>query len=393
MPMARTENVTCNWLCGCDGAHSTVRKQLGFEFAGDFEPNDWMLADMHLDGDISSDEISGYWHRDGVLILFPFAPGRFRVIADLGAAPSPASRPIRHWPMRKRVVDERGPGGLKLHDPVWLAGFRIHERKVNEYSHGNVFLSGDAAHIHSPAGGQGMNTGMQDAFNLAWKIALVHHGKARRELLASYTQERSEVGEMVLRNAGLFTRVATLRNPVLQFMRNHLMALAGKLNAVQERAISSLCRNWTFIIRTARSTATMQATHGATRCMSAIACRMRTWPARTARPIRLLDAIRGTGYTLLCCLPTNDDGHDARHADAARGSGRKTSAGTIKSVFVLPNGSSASQHASPMIAACWSTNSKTGSRTAWTSRNTAIALVRPDGYIAFRGTRRVRGAN
>ncbi len=77
------------------------------------------------------------------------------------------------------MVDERGPGGIKLHDPVWLAAFRINERKVSDYRRGRVFLAGDAAHVHSPAGGQGMNTGMQDAFNLAWKLALVLRGAAK----------------------------------------------------------------------------------------------------------------------------------------------------------------------------------------------------------------------
>src|SRR5262249_50480158 len=139
-----------------------------------------------------------------------------------------------------KLVDERGPSGLRLHDPFWLSGFRIHERKVEEYSKGRAFLCGDAAHIHSPAGGQGMNTGMQDAFNLAWKLALVHQGHARPSLLKSYTQERNAVGEMVLHSAGIFTRVATIRNPVLQSLRNHLISIAGKFSAVQRRAVSQL---------------------------------------------------------------------------------------------------------------------------------------------------------
>src|SRR5207302_4442356 len=114
------------------------------------------------------------------------------------------------------IVDERGPGGVRLSEPHWLSGFRIHERKVADYRRGRCFLAGDAAHIHSPAGGQGMNTGMQDTWNLAWKLALVQAGRARPDLLDSYSQEREEVGEMVLRNAARLTRVATLRNPVGQ---------------------------------------------------------------------------------------------------------------------------------------------------------------------------------
>src|SRR5262245_609829 len=236
----REEVVTSTWLAGCDGAHSTVRKQLAISFAGEFEPNDWMLADVHVDGPIAPDEISAYWHSRGVLIFFPMSPRRFRVIADLGKAPGTDKPADPTMDDVQRLVDGRGPAGIRVHDPIWLSGFRIHERKVNEYQKGRAFLCGDAAHIHSPAGGQGMNTGMQDAFNLAWKLALVQKGQAKPSLLASYTQERSAVGDMVLRDAGLFTRVAMIRNPVLQFMRNHMMALAGKLSAVQERAIAQL---------------------------------------------------------------------------------------------------------------------------------------------------------
>src|SRR6185436_11744804 len=95
------------------------------------------------------------------------------------------------------LVEQRGPGGVILSDPVWLSGFGVNERKVEDYREGRVFLAGDAAHIHSPAGGQGMNTGMQDAINLAWKPALVEHGLAAPALLASYSVERSRVAAQV----------------------------------------------------------------------------------------------------------------------------------------------------------------------------------------------------
>jgi hypothetical protein len=191
------ETLTTDWLIGCDGAHSVARKQLGLQFTGEAEPNDWVLADVHIDGEIANDEISAYWHSDGVVIFFPFAPGRFRVIADLGRAKGPEKPADPSLADAQQLVDRRGPQGLRLHDPVWLSGFRINERKVAQYSKGRVLLAGDAAHIHSPAGGQGMNTGMQDAFNLAWKVALVQKGLGQSSpLLASYTTERSAVGEM-----------------------------------------------------------------------------------------------------------------------------------------------------------------------------------------------------
>ncbi len=154
-----------------------------------------------------------------MFLVFPISPGRYRLLADL--PPSGAEHPPT--PTLEQVqalVDRRGPAGSHLFDPIWLAGFRINGRKVASYRHGRVFLAGDAAHIHSPAGGQGMNTGMQDAVNLAWKLALVERGSCRDSLLDSYSPERSYVGDQVLKGAERLTSVATLKNPVAQRLRN-----------------------------------------------------------------------------------------------------------------------------------------------------------------------------
>ncbi len=125
-----------------------------------------------------------------MFVIFPISPGRYRVIADLPAtgAQHPADPTLQEV---QAIIDRRGPSGLKAFDPIWLAGFRINGRKVASYRHGRVFLAGDAAHVHSPAGGQGMNTGMQDAFNLAWKLAMVVQETCDERLLESYSPERS----------------------------------------------------------------------------------------------------------------------------------------------------------------------------------------------------------
>jgi 2-polyprenyl-6-methoxyphenol hydroxylase-like FAD-dependent oxidoreductase len=193
------ETVESSWLIGCDGPHSLVRHQLGLEFHGDTLVSDWILADVNLDGGAKPDAVEIYWHADGVLAIFPIARDRFRVIADFGAA-NAAARMDPTLEEVQEVLDRRGPGGIRVSSPRWLAAFRINERKVMRYRVGRAFLAGDAAHIHSPAGGQGMNTGMQDAFNLAWKLALVCRGEGRPEpLLDSYSAERSAIGDVVLK--------------------------------------------------------------------------------------------------------------------------------------------------------------------------------------------------
>jgi 2-polyprenyl-6-methoxyphenol hydroxylase-like FAD-dependent oxidoreductase len=214
------ETVIADWLLGCDGAHSIARHTLGVPFAGETMNSDWILADVHMTGYPFPDtEASVYWHKDGAFVIFPISPGRYRVLADL----PPTSGTIAPEPELKEVqaiIDQRGPGGLKAFDPIWLAGFRINGRKVANYHSGRVFLLGDAAHVHSPAGGQGMNTGMQDAFNLSWKLAMVIRGASAERLLDSYSPERSGVGDEVLKAAARLTTIGTLKNPALQVIRN-----------------------------------------------------------------------------------------------------------------------------------------------------------------------------
>ncbi len=237
----RRETPRLDWLVGCDGAHSTVRHALALPFLGETLQSDWLLADLHLSGlPTPPNELAMFLHQDGVLATFPIGAGRYRIIADIGKStgPHPAEPTLAEI---QAVVDRRGPGGVKLGDPVWLSAFRINERKVKDYRAGRVFMVGDAAHVHSPAGGQGMNTGMQDAFNLAWKLALVCRGTCRPEpLLGSYSAERGAVGEMVLSDAGQLTAVAMLKNPLAQAARNFAASTLLGLPAVRKAMAARL---------------------------------------------------------------------------------------------------------------------------------------------------------
>ncbi|WP_291363050.1 FAD-dependent monooxygenase [Acetobacter sp. UBA5411] len=213
----RIEVLEAGWLIGCDGAHSFVRNRLGLTFGGETLPTGFVLADVHVTGlAIPPDEPAIFWHPDGAVMFFPISRSHYRIIADLGSAPL-------HTPSLKEIqtiVDRRGPGGIILSDPVWLSDFGVNERIVQDYRKGHVFLAGDAAHIHSPAGGQGMNVGMQDAFNLAWKLALVERQKANPSLLDSYNIERSRVARQILADSGRMTTVVLLKRHLAQRVRN-----------------------------------------------------------------------------------------------------------------------------------------------------------------------------
>jgi 2-polyprenyl-6-methoxyphenol hydroxylase-like FAD-dependent oxidoreductase len=235
-----TETLAADWLAGCDGAHSAVRHGLGFGFEGTTQPSDWYLADGHITGLESQDRLHIFWHKDGILAFFPITEGRWRVVADLGPAQENTHRADPTLAEIQSLLTLRGSGSIVIKDAYWLAAFRINERKVKQYARGRVFLAGDAAHIHSPAGGQGMNTGMQDAFNLAWKLSLVIGGICKPSLLDSYSVERSAVGDRVLRNAGHMTDAAVMRNPVAQGLRNAVVKFAFGFPQLAHRAANTL---------------------------------------------------------------------------------------------------------------------------------------------------------
>jgi 2-polyprenyl-6-methoxyphenol hydroxylase-like FAD-dependent oxidoreductase len=232
---ASEETVETGWLIGCDGAHSTVRHLLGMEFHGETLPIDWLLADIHLEGVARAPEINVVWHPDGLLATFPIEENRYRIIANVGRAedaPVHAGDPT--LADVQEILDQRFPGGVRAADPVWLSRFRINERKVADYRSGRVFLAGDAAHVHSPAGGQGMNTGMQDAFNLAWKLAMVVRGETAENLLGTYSPERSPIAEAVLKATGRMTSMVTMENKLGQSLRNRTAAFILGLAPVRK---------------------------------------------------------------------------------------------------------------------------------------------------------------
>lgn len=197
------ETATFSFVVGCDGGHSKVRDLVGTRLAGSFDGASFLLVDCDADHALDRARIYLILHPDGLFALFPLPGGRVRLVVQLpgkleaGAEPTLADA--------QHLSDVRTGGALALRNPRWVTSFEIHEAQVPQYRFGRAFLTGDAAHIHSPAGGQGMNTGMQDAFNLAWKLRLAWAGAAAPGLLDSYHAERHPVGARVIRNAGVMT--------------------------------------------------------------------------------------------------------------------------------------------------------------------------------------------
>ncbi len=242
-PDGTEEKIEASWLIGCDGAHSTVRHGLGMNFEGNTMLNDWALADLHIAGFPGPAAANIYWHAQGVLATFPLGGTRYRVIADMGRVA------VRKYRRASCSYTGGNAGGVKRSRPegigskrsVWMSGFTINERKVADYRAGRIFLAGDAAHVHSPAGAQGMNTGMHDAFNLAWKLALVSRGLCAAEpLLTSYSVERSAVAKLVLEVTGRATTMALMKGEATQAIRNHIASLVFGFAPVQREVAKVL---------------------------------------------------------------------------------------------------------------------------------------------------------
>lgn len=228
------EQLRAAWLVGCDGAHSAVRKLLALPFEGETYEDEFVLGDVKIAWDMRDDRIHSFLGETGLIGCFPMPEGRHRVIASLPLETrGNASEPTLDDLQTLFALNTTANG--KLSDATWLARFKVHCRQVSRYRDDRVFLAGDAAHIHSPLGGQGMNTGIQDALNLGWKLAEVHRGHARGLLLDTFEEERHAVGRSVLRSTDAATRLANVKSPAAKSMRNELGRFLGSLELFQQR--------------------------------------------------------------------------------------------------------------------------------------------------------------
>jgi 4,5-epoxidase len=191
------EEVSASWLVSCEGAHSLIRKQAGIGFSGKSYPLAFCMADVAIDGPIDHGHVNAWFHRDGQIAALPLSgEGRFRVFAEIDAQ-SAANQKVTLDQIREMWRRRVPRADLTLRDPRWISEFRINCRMADRFHSGRVFLAGDAAHIHSPAGGQGITTGTQDALNLAWKLGRVVRG-APESLLDTYEDERMPQARAVL---------------------------------------------------------------------------------------------------------------------------------------------------------------------------------------------------
>jgi 2-polyprenyl-6-methoxyphenol hydroxylase-like FAD-dependent oxidoreductase len=230
------QELTARYVVGCDGAHSAIRRLLGLSFAGAAYDASFMLADIDTNATLPGDEMQLCPSELGPVAVFPMSATRRRIVATVQRTEEGAPT----LPMVQQVLAERGPPGLQAQGLHWSSYFRVHHRHVETLRLGRIFVAGDAAHIHSPIGGQGMNTGLHDVWNLAWKLELAVRGRSGGQLLDSYTAERLPVIKSVIDMTHFMTQVMTTPSKLAQAVRDTVLPMVSRLAPFQHTFVQRL---------------------------------------------------------------------------------------------------------------------------------------------------------
>lgn len=390
--------VRARYLAGCDGAHSEVRRSAGIPFTGGRYPQTFLLADLEATG-LEPDAAHVWLGAGDPLFFFPLrTPAAWRMLTPRpggqgsasegegveGEGVASAAEPVETAELQQ-VVEAATGGRVRLAAPVWSTAFRIHHRHAATYRAGRAFLAGDAAHIHSPAGAQGMNTGIQDAVNLGWKLALVCRGRAPETLLDTYDAERRPVGAFVLRFTDRAFTAATSTAPVVRFARTHLapraltvVAHLPRLRAVAFHVVSQLSIRYPDLLGTGTGPV-VGAGPGLRRRVRARLPGPRPGPGERLPDVRvrvagqdrwLHDCLTEPGFHLLLCGPSD------RWDETALGALR-SGYGDLVRVHRLTR-----QPGHPDGGVLLDVDGSAGRRLG--VRHTAYLLVRPDGHVALR---------
>ena len=231
------ETIPAQFLVSCEGAHSLVRKQAGFSFSGATMPLRFLLADVTIDWDLSPNEVQVWFHQDGAFAALPFGAQKWRLIIECAEDPNEVAEEVTLALVQNLAAQRTSKGEIRVRDPLWLSDFRINARMVDRFRDRRLFVAGDAAHIHSPLGGQGIATGIQDATNLAWKLAAFLREGAPDALLDTFDEERKPIARLVLRGTSAGSSIAFAMNPIARFVREQLVFPVLRTPFVQRRLI------------------------------------------------------------------------------------------------------------------------------------------------------------
>jgi 4,5-epoxidase len=234
-----------SWLVGCDGAHSRVRELAGVEFPGAPLADRFLLVDVHADLPLSRHTIYVWLDGDSVFGAFPL-PGQdmWRLMAPTADPGTVADLLMTDEAIlaevTRQLAERTGCDPSLIRDPDWVASFRVHRRLAETYRNGRILLAGDAAHVHSPFGGQGMNTGIGDAENLGWKLAMVLSGTAEPALLDSYEAERRPIAAKALKSTSAASNLILGNHVFARLLRDRVVVPLMNKASMQRRVWENL---------------------------------------------------------------------------------------------------------------------------------------------------------
>lgn len=372
--------VRARYLVGADGAHSTVRRLAGIPFEGAAYPEHFVLADLDLDWALTHDAAHVWIGGPQLAAVLPLpAPERYRVVLPLASATElpTAATEAELGDLAVSLLRQRTGLPLRVRGaPIWASTFRIARRQAASYRAGPVFLAGDAAHVHSPVGGQGMNTGLQDACNLGWKLALAAQGLAAPGLLDTYQAERAPIAHRLLRNTDLATRAVLAQNGVMREMRRYVIPRLIGASPVRERLLSLLGQldiNYRGSFLAVDALASDRHSGGlrpGDRVPDAIL------HDADGTPLHLADLIAG-GWVLLLFPGSTATPERLQAAQALAAVSRATVGDAVRPVLILDTSAASGSGLAALRDATGELPARFGA-----GRGVA-ALIRPDGYLGF----------
>ncbi len=388
LPGGEEETIRSRYLIGTDGAHSTVREAAGIEFEGEPYGYTFFTAEAKVDGGIESGGVSQYSSERGLAFIVPFRDDYFRfVTVDYDHWGESTDRELTLEEMQESV-DAIVPAKPTLLEPRWLTRWGSEIRKVPTYREDRVFLAGDSAHVHSPAGGQGMNTGIQDAFNLGWKLTFVLKGWSPESLLDSYEAERLPLGRRAVRISDLILRSLLIRHLKLKAARELLVRALVPLPPIQKSLSEGLSGIGIDYRHTERKSGNLAEDLRQELGTDALRAGDRVPDLELDAPeglteelsagptTRLYELLRGPTYSLFVYASSERAGDDlsgfARSVTYATG-------GAIRTYAVVGQGAPGWAGSGVPVFADFKHQfeSRIG------ARDGSVLLVRPDGYVAF----------
>ena len=373
-------NLRSRWVVGCDGAHSGVRHALNLAFDGEALTSQWVVADLYLDGLPISDEMLIFVGGDGPLALFPLGDKFYRLVAETESPQNPNDEESAKADVRE-LIGRKVPAPAQIKKMCSAGYFQIHERQIKDYRSGRVFLAGDAAHVHSPLGGQGMNTGIHDAHNLSWKLAMVCKRAMKTELLETYQEERFPIGKNLVDATRRGTKVMSLRSPVAAAIRERVLRAVTNFAPAKQKIRRTLTE--LDIHYHGRSLCDEPTHHGPGWLFNKgvrAGSRAPDGVGRTCSgdEIRLHDHFTGCRFHLL--LFGGGDHNSWNHFDAIAAVVRERYAALIQIVWI-----GADDEAPPTKdGEQYLFDVETGLHHDYAATDCSAYLIRPDGYVAHR---------